>query len=667
VGIYYSLLLLLIRSFSAIALVLAWALCLRRGREQRARWGGHAYSVLLGVWTAMYLNMLVQEWIGMTLRHRVPFLMAIDGVTSILMAPLVFQVFYHNEWPHLSHRRFWQALLAVNWAVSLVAIALGLFRSIPAAIVLFLPAVGLSLVGGVGVLCSSRAPWTTHRHQRRWMVSLVTAWVAIVFLWRLTDAHGLEALKDACPFCLVFLVTWHTERLTFFDVLLKKAAFGSFSLFLLTLYMAFGTQWIWALHMRGWISTLFWALSVWPLVLLAPWGYRKLSDWLDLKWLGRRFSPAQASRYFLSGLQGATGIDELRSLAAQRLGAVFQAEVEIVLSPDAHAASTLADNHSRPRGHPVGAPIGAASGVPPGGPERSLDSAGSCGHGSRADAAGPGAEVSLSAPIVLHGAPAGEIRIGPRPQSPRFLSEDIALLSSLAEAFSFLLENTQLRERRFLDQQRERELQLNASRSELKALRAQVNPHFLFNALNAIAGLIPRDPDRAERTIEQLAEVFRYALRGSEREWVRLEDELEAVRAYLDVEQARFRDGLRVRMECAGDDLRNARIPAMVVQTLVENATRHGVGAIGTPGVVEVLASASGETLRIEVRDNGPGFRADRLPPSQSRDGGYGLRNVRERLRGHFGDAASLTIGRDASLGMTVVSLEMPRAAVHAS
>jgi LytS/YehU family sensor histidine kinase len=264
--------------------------------------------------------------------------------------------------------------------------------------------------------------------------------------------------------------------------------------------------------------------------------------------------------------------------------------------------------------------------------------------------------VSLSAPIVLHGAPAGEIRIGPRPQSPRFLSEDIALLSSLAEAFSFLLENTQLRERRFLDQQRERELQLNASRSELKALRAQVNPHFLFNALNAIAGLIPRDPDRAERTIEQLAEVFRYALRGSEREWVRLEDELEAVRAYLDVEQARF-----------GDDLRNARIPAMVVQTLVENATRHGVGAIGTPGVVEVLASASGETLRIEVRDNGPGFRADRLPPSQSRDGGYGLRNVRERLRGHFGDAASLTIGRDASLGMTVVSLEMPRAAVHAS
>jgi len=614
VGIYYPLLLILIRSFSAIALVLAWALCLRRGRQQRARWGGYAYSALLGVWAAIYVGMLVYEWIGVTLHRRALLLEALAGVASFLMAPLVFQVFYRNERLHLPSRRLWQALLAVTWAVSLAAIALGLFRNIPASIALFLPAVGLSLGGCVGVLCSSRAPWTAHRNQRRWMVSVVCAWVAIVFLWRLTDAHWAEALKDACPFCLVFLVTWHTERLTFFDVLLKKAAFGSFTLLLITLYMAFVTPWIWALRMSGWISTLFWALSVWPLVLPAPWGYRKLSDWLDRKWLGRRYSPAQASRYFLSGLQGATGIDELQRLAAGRLGAIFQAEVDVALATGAAVPAS-----ARP--------------------------------------------VSLSAPILLHGAPAGEIRIGPRPQSPRFLSEDIALLVSLAEAFAFLLENHQLRERRFLDGQRERELQLNASRSELKALRAQVNPHFLFNALNAIAGLIPRDPDRAERTIEQLAEVFRYTLRGSQREWVRLEDEMEAVRAYLDVEQARFGDGLRVRLECAGPDVRNARIPAMVVQTLVENSTRHGVGAINTPGLVEVLASASGDRLRIEVRDNGPGFRPGAVPPGQSRDGGYGLRNVRERLRGHFGDAASLAIGRDAAAGMTVVAIEMPRAA----
>ena len=622
-GIYYPLLLLLLRSFSAIALVLAWALCLRRGRGQRTRWGGYAYSALLGIWAALYLNLLVEEWTGVTLRRELPLLLVINCVASQSIAPLVFQVFYHNERLHLSRRRLWQALLAISWAVSMavallgIAYLQGMFRIPLTGGWPMLPAVGLASVGCVGVLCSSRAPWTLDRKLRRWTVSLLCAWVGIVAIWTLSDARWAEALKDACPFCLVFLVTWHTERLTFFDVLLKKAAFGSFSLLLLTLYMAFVTPYIWALHMSGWISTLFWALSVWPMLLLAPWGYRKLSAWLDRKWLGRRYSPARASRYFLSGLQGATGIDDLRKLAAERLGEVFQAEVQVLIAPDAAPA-------------------------------------------------GPAADVSLSAPIFLRGVAAGEIRIGPRAQSPRFLSEDVALLSSLAEAFSFLLENLQLRERRFLDAQRERELQLHASRSELKALRAQVNPHFLFNALNAIAGLIPRDPDRAERTIEQLAEVFRYALRGSDREWVRLEDELEAVRAYLDVEQSRFRDSLRVRMECAGDDVRNARIPAMVVQTLVENATRHGVGAIATPGIVEVLASVSGETLRIEVRDNGPGFRAGAVPPAQSRDGGYGLRNVRERLRSHFGDAACLKIERDAALGMTVVSLEMPLAAVHA-
>ena len=619
-GIYYPLLLILIRSFSAIALVLAWVLCLRRGREQRTRWGGYAYSVLLGVWATLYVEMLVGEWTGMKLRRELPLLAVINGVTTFLIAPLVFQVFYRNERPHLSYRRLWQALLAATWTVSIVGAAggaaagLGLFRTSLAANVVFLLAVFLAVVGGVGILCSSRAPWTLDRNLRRWTVLLLLAWATIVVLWRLSDAHWAEALKDACPFCLVFLVTWHTERLTFFDALLKKAAFSFFSLFLLTLYMAFGTQWIWALHMRGWISTLFWALSIWPMVLLAPWGYRKLSTWLDRQWLGRRYSPAQATRYFLSGLQGAIGIDELRKLAAERLGDIFQAEVQVLIA-------------------------------------------------SAPDAASAAVEVSLSAPILLHGALAGEIRIGPRPQSPRFLSEDVALLASLAEAFSFLLENLQLRERRFVDEQREQELQLNASRSELKALRAQVNPHFLFNALNAIAGLIPRDPDRAERTIEQLAEVFRYTLRGSEREWVRLEDELEAVRAYLDVEQSRFRDGLQVRMEYDGEEVRNARIPAMVVQTLVENATRHGVGAIGTTGVVEVRATALGGTLHVEVRDNGPGFRAGALAPGRSRNGGYGLRNVRERLQGHFGEAAALKIERDAELGMTVVSLEMPLSA----
>src|ERR1017187_9643617 len=240
------------------------------------------------------------------------------------------------------------------------------------------------------------------------------------------------------------------------------------------------------------------------------------------------------------------------------------------------------------------------------------------------------------------------------------LSEDVALLSSLAETYSFLVENMRLREERVRRERREQDLLLEAERSELKALRAQVNPHFMFNALNTIAGLIPRRPDRAERTIEQLAEVFRYTLRRSEREWVTLDEELEAVRAYLDIERTRFGDRLEFTIR-AGDEAEEVRIPAMIVQTLVENAVKHGVGAIRVPGKIEVNVDVAQNRLRIEVRDNGPGFEESALSVFHQPGEGHGLRNIRDRLRGYFGDAASLSVRRDGTPGMTAVTVEMPR------
>jgi LytS/YehU family sensor histidine kinase len=267
---------------------------------------------------------------------------------------------------------------------------------------------------------------------------------------------------------------------------------------------------------------------------------------------------------------------------------------------------------------------------------------------------------SMQAPIRLHGERVGRIRIQPRPHNPRFLSEDIAMLASLSETFSVLLENLRLRERHVQQEKRERELLLEANRSELRVLRAQVNPHFMFNALNTIAGLIPRCPERAEQTIEQLAEVFRFTLRRSEREWVQLSEELEAVRAYLAIEQTRFGDRLRVSV-VAGEGAESVRIPAMIMQTLVENAVKHGVGAIRTQGSIEVNATVSRERLLVEVRDNGPGFEDSAMQSNHLTGGGHGLRNIRERLRGYFGEAAGLSIGRDSALGITVVRVEMPR------
>src|SRR5262249_27328755 len=158
----------------------------------------------------------------------------------------------------------------------------------------------------------------------------------------------------------------------------------------------------------------------------------------------------------------------------------------------------------------------------------------------------------------------GVARILPRSDDVPFLSEDADLLRVLAHSLGASLESQLHRDRHLVQRQREPELVLPAAQSELKALRAQINPHFLFNALNTIAALIPQKPDRAEQTVEQLAEVFRYAVRRSDREWVRLAEEIDFVRAYLEIERARFGERLRVRIEMDAA-AESVRIPAMII------------------------------------------------------------------------------------------------------
>ena len=613
-GRYLFLYLTLLRSLSAIWYVLMSVLCLREFRERRTQWGGYAYCGLVVTYAALYLDMLAEEAVFITFHRSLAVLTVIDIWTSVLIAPLLLHVFYTNERPYLRARRVWQGVLAATYALGLLvaggglAIAFGGFRSpIPRDTAFLLP-IAVAAVGLAGVLCASRRPHLGPlvRSQRLWALLLCIGWVGVVVAWRVSVSPWLVLAKDACPLVFILLVTYYVERFTFFDVLIKKglAAFFSFALF-----AAYFT-WVgpWLLKYR--LSIAVWALSAWPIALVTPWLYRTLSAWLDRLWLGRRFTPAEASRYFLSGLQGVIGEAELVLRAEEHLGTIFRSKADVILQPPSDSAR---------------------------------------------DQAGDG----IQAEIHVGQQATGAIRVRPGEQRPRFLSEDVALLASLAEAFSFLLENLRLRETRLRQEQREQELILHASRADLKALRAQVNPHFLFNALNAIAGLIPRDPDRAERTIEQLAEVFRYTLRGSQREWVSLEDELEAIRAYLDVEQARFRDGLQVHLKWS-PEIGHARIPAMIVHTLVENAIKHGAGAITAPGVVQIEVRATDGLLRITVCDNGPGFRAAAARALESAGPGYGLRNVRERLQGHFGDAACLKIDRRGTPPMTVVSLEMP-------
>ncbi len=190
---------------------------------------------------------------------------------------------------------------------------------------------------------------------------------------------------------------------------------------------------------------------------------------------------------------------------------------------------------------------------------------------------------------------------------------------------------------------REERLKRLLTEAELKALRTQVDPHFLFNTLNTIADLISSNPLQAEEMTERLAECFRYALSRHSRDLSTLDDELEFARHYLEIEQVRFGDRLRVELS-RGDALGNERIPSLLLQPLLENAIRHGLAPIREGGRISVSAKREGEYLRLQVNDDGVGLRPDfgeRL--------GVGLQNVKERLHTLYAQAARFTI--DSRLG----------------
>jgi two-component system, LytTR family, sensor kinase len=212
---------------------------------------------------------------------------------------------------------------------------------------------------------------------------------------------------------------------------------------------------------------------------------------------------------------------------------------------------------------------------------------------------------------------------------------------------------------RFFQQSSEREVQLARMSEQLAgarfaALEAQVNPHFLFNTLNTIA-VRARDGDTTGtvRMVEQLSELLRRTLRRHRASEVRLDDELDLVRQYLSIEQARFPDRLRPVFDVA-EGLEAAAVPSFALQHLVENAIRHGIAKRSDAGAVEVRARRDGDTLELTIADDGAGVSDRWRPPP-----GRGVSTTRERLRGLYGDRAALDIGPRPG-GGTVARLRVP-------
>ncbi|HTW38837.1 MAG TPA: histidine kinase [Steroidobacteraceae bacterium] len=237
-----------------------------------------------------------------------------------------------------------------------------------------------------------------------------------------------------------------------------------------------------------------------------------------------------------------------------------------------------------------------------------------------------------------------------------FMNEFIVYVAVLAAGFArnyFLNYRVRLTESINLKAQAA-QLQAQLADARLSALRTQLNPHFLFNTLNAVSALVERDPRGVRRMIARLSELLRTSLDEADEPEVPLQRELTFVERYLEVMQIRFQGRLHVRLH-ADPDVSGALVPNLILQPLVENAVKHGVSKMVGAGRVEIRAHRAGARMVLCVIDNGPGLASGKLPSAE----GVGLRNTRMRLAQLYGSEQSLTL-RTGEGGGLIAEVSLP-------
>jgi signal transduction histidine kinase len=256
-------------------------------------------------------------------------------------------------------------------------------------------------------------------------------------------------------------------------------------------------------------------------------------------------------------------------------------------------------------------------------------------------------------------APHPGIAFGALSAGRRLLSDDVRLLEAIARLAARRLDSLRVTRERLAHTMREREMQRLATEAELRALRAQLHPHFLFNALTTVGYLIEHAPSRALETLLRLTTVLRSVLQRSAAEFSTVGEEIDLIRSYLDIERARFEERLKVRIDIA-PSVRDIAIPTLLLQPLVENAIKHGVGQRTVGGEVRLAAYRRDHLLHIVVEDSGVGFDATRIGVHA----GVGLRSVAERLRVHYGNVATLHV--DSAVGRgTIIEIDLPVEGQH--
>jgi two-component system LytT family sensor kinase len=267
-------------------------------------------------------------------------------------------------------------------------------------------------------------------------------------------------------------------------------------------------------------------------------------------------------------------------------------------------------------------------------------------------------EACITIPTTI--APSYEIRVVESTGGRALLSDDLMLIDAVAASVARRIDEIRLETERSAREQREQEMERLTTEAELRALRAQLNPHFLFNALNTLGHLMQSAPDRAVTTLYQLTGLLRSVLRRTNGRFVALREELEIVESYLAIEHERFEERLIVSIDVPFE-LRQARIPPLLLQPLVENAVKHGIAPMRGGGRVTIRAERDTTPLddtgflRVFVIDTGAG----RPSPLDATHDGIGLANVEARLQRYFGAAAAMSI-RETTGGGTTVELCIP-------
>jgi two-component system LytT family sensor kinase len=258
-----------------------------------------------------------------------------------------------------------------------------------------------------------------------------------------------------------------------------------------------------------------------------------------------------------------------------------------------------------------------------------------------------------STSIEQDGRPCFRLEVSASHQARTLMQQEFGFLNAIGTRVNRRWDAIHFEQQQRAQHLREERLSRLLSEAELKALRTQVDPHFLFNTLNTIADLISTNPCQAEEMIQRLAECFRYALSKHSRDLSTLDDELEFARHYLGIEQVRFGDRLRVSLS-RGDAGGSESLPSLLLQPLLENAIRHGLAPMREGGSISVTAKLEGEYLRLQIDDDGVGLR----PDFDSRPG-IGLQNVKERLT-MYSQAASMAIGNRPGERGTSVTILVP-------